>query len=106
MTENQATTRLLSNLKKFGFFWKAADRFTSGIPDIIGCYHGRFIAIEMKVDRGKPTPLQLYNLEQIRKNEGYAAVITYSNREGTWHVDGHAYSMQDLITHLIKTIPL
>ena len=101
MTENQATTQLLSKLKPLGFFWKAADRFTSGIPDIIGCYLGRFIAIEMKVDYGKPTALQVYNLKQIKKNTGYGALITYSNKDKTWNIGQLHLTMPTLILYLL-----
>lgn len=102
MTENQATTKLLSKLKPLGFFWKAADRFTSGIPDIIGCYLGRFVAIEMKVDRGKPTPLQTYNMKQIIKNTGYTAIVTYSNKYKTWTVGDHAEPTIDCLIDYLK----
>jgi Holliday junction resolvase len=30
----------------------------AGVPDIIGCYKGHFVAIEVKVEGNKPTRLQ------------------------------------------------
>lgn len=102
MTESQAVTKLISNLKQHGFFWKSADRFTSGIPDIIGCYLGRFVGIEMKVDNGKPTALQLYNIKQIQKNTGYTALITYKNKDKTWYIGTfQTPHMHDLIAYLL-----
>jgi Holliday junction resolvase len=46
-----------------------------GTPDILACYRGRFIAIEVKVGRNKPTHSQLLQLDAIRKAGGYAMVV-------------------------------
>jgi hypothetical protein len=51
----------------------------SGVPDIIACYKGRFIAIECKSGDNKPTLLQLRNIEDIKRTEGYAIVVNESN---------------------------
>ena len=51
----------------------------AGIPDIIGCYNGRFFALELKADNGKPSELQLYNLDKINKAGGYG-VLLYPNQ--------------------------
>jgi Holliday junction resolvase len=50
-----------------------------GIPDIIGCYRGRFFAVECKAGRGKPTELQLLELEHIREAGGIALVVNEAN---------------------------
>ena len=100
MTESQATTSLLRRLKDHGYFWKASDRFKAGIPDIIGCYLGRFIAIEVKVDYNKPTPLQVNVMNEIVKNTGYAAVVTYSNKHKLWHVRDKMFKPAELLTYL------
>jgi len=101
MNESQATTKLLRSLKEHGHFWKASDRFKAGVPDIIGCYLGRFIGIEMKVDYGKPTELQVFTLKDIIKNTGYAAIITYSNKSRLWGLGQTAYPFKDLLPHLL-----
>jgi penicillin-binding protein-related factor A (putative recombinase) len=50
----------------------------AGLPDIIGCYRGLFIAFEVKRDGTlKPTRLQLYYLERIRRAGGIA-LLTHS----------------------------
>jgi Holliday junction resolvase len=42
-----------------------------GTPDVLGCAHGRFFAIESKRDaKEKPTAAQLYNLKQFRRAGG------------------------------------
>lgn len=53
-----------------------ANGFTkSGIPDILACINGRFVAIEVKAASGKPSELQLYNIEAIKKAGGTAIVL-------------------------------
>jgi len=47
----------------------------SGVPDILACYQGRFIGIECKANRNKPTALQVHNLKQIVAAGGIAFVI-------------------------------
>jgi hypothetical protein len=52
---------------------------SSGVPDFLVCYRGRFIGLECKANGGKATALQEKNLEDIRKNGGTALVINESN---------------------------
>lgn len=52
---------------------------TAGIPDIIACYKGRFIAIEVKNEKGKTTALQELNLELIKINGGIPIVARTVN---------------------------
>lgn len=51
----------------------------SGVPDIIACYKGRFLAIECKAGDNKPTLLQLRNIESIKRNGGLAIVVNEGN---------------------------
>jgi len=46
----------------------------AGNPDIIGCYRGKFIAIEVKRPGKNLTPLQESKAEQIKKAGGHFAV--------------------------------
>ena len=48
----------------------------AGIPDIIACINGRFVAIEVKAAAGKPSPLQTHNIQLINDAKGFG-VITY-----------------------------
>lgn len=53
-----------------------ANSFTkSGIPDILACVNGYFVAIEIKAQNGKPSELQLYNVKKIREAGGFAIVL-------------------------------
>ncbi|MBR5823770.1 MAG: VRR-NUC domain-containing protein [Paludibacteraceae bacterium] len=46
-----------------------------GVPDILACVNGQFVAIEVKAPNGKPSALQLYNIEEIKKSGGTAMVL-------------------------------
>lgn len=43
-----------------------------GISDILACYKGYFIAIEVKRKGAKPTPEQLGFLDEVRRAGGFA----------------------------------
>ena len=47
----------------------------SGIPDILVSLNGYFIAIEVKAENGKPSDLQLYNLNKIAKSGGIGILL-------------------------------
>ena len=47
----------------------------SGIPDIIVCYKGRFVALEIKNEKGKTSKMQDMHIENIRKSGGIAFVV-------------------------------
>ncbi len=51
----------------------------AGIPDIIGCFRGRFLGIECKAGKGKTTALQDLELEKIRQAKGFAYVVNETN---------------------------
>jgi Holliday junction resolvase len=61
-------------------FYPVAGGFGSaGIPDIVGCYLGRFFAIECKAGKGKTTALQDKNIAQIREADGRVMVVNEDN---------------------------
>jgi Holliday junction resolvase len=45
------------------------------VPDILACVNGYFVAIEVKAQQGRPSELQLYNIEKIRDAGGFALVL-------------------------------
>lgn len=47
----------------------------SGVPDIIGCIKGKFFALEIKAEKGRPSELQLYEIRKIKESGGYARVL-------------------------------
>lgn len=60
------------------YFMPAMGSFgKSGVPDIVACIKGSFVAIEVKADKRKnpPTALQVKNLTEITAAGGAALVI-------------------------------
>lgn|SRR5574344_194178 len=54
-----------------------ANAFTkAGVPDLLCCVNGKFVAIEVKADNGHPSELQLYHKSMIEKSHGYC-IIAY-----------------------------
>ena len=51
----------------------------SGVPDILVCHQGKFIALECKANGNKPTALQEDNMRRIRRSRGIAVVIDETN---------------------------
>jgi hypothetical protein len=49
---------------------------TAGIPDIIACIGGRFVAFEVKVPGNKLTKLQEITLQRIKDAKGQAFKVT------------------------------
>lgn len=79
MTEKQFQQRVIKFLKEQGTYvinmW-GGGRFTrAGIPDLIVCVNGYFIAVELKTETGKPTKLQEWNIDQIKESGGHATVL-------------------------------
>lgn len=69
-----AIKRYLLTLGSDVFFWKehGGPYGTSGIPDIIICYKGRFIGMECKLPGGRLTELQKRALDKINRAGGIA----------------------------------
>lgn len=53
----------------------------NGIPDILACINGYFVAIEVKAQNGHPSALQLHHCSEIRKAGGFAFVVYPSGFE-------------------------
>ena len=104
MKESQVVTTLLKTLKEHGFFWKASDRYHAGIPDIIGCVQGRFIAIEVKIDGNKPTPLQVYYIGKIQECGGFSETVTYNNKKKTYTIKNVEMTKQGVIKWILRRL--
>ena len=51
----------------------------AGIPDVVGCYNGLFVAFECKANGNKPTALQEREINAIRTAKGLAFVVDENN---------------------------
>ena len=78
----------LRNLGAYYFYPVTGGYGRSGVPDIVGCYKGKFFGIECKAGKNTPTPLQQINLDDIQKQDGIALVVNEKNM----------HSVRDLIT--------
>ena len=61
------------------FFPRGTVRGRAGIPDIIACLNGQFIAIECKAGHNHITPLQRREIVDIRMHGGSALVVNEYN---------------------------
>ncbi len=79
MKENDIVKAILKYLKTAPrcFAWKEHGGMygTAGIPDIIACVNGRFIAFEVKTEIGKTTALQDATIRKINAAGGKAVVV-------------------------------
>ena len=56
-------------------YWAGGGYTTAGVPDLLICCNGRFVAVEVKASTGKPSDLQLKKIRDIRKAGGVAFVL-------------------------------
>ena len=69
--------KYLASLGSDIFFWKehGGPYGTSGVPDIICCYKGRFLGLEVKLPTGVLTELQKRAIEKINRAGGLASRV-------------------------------
>jgi len=80
--EAKVKKKVVDVIKKNGayYFFPATGGYgRSGVPDIVCCYRGVFIAIECKAGTNKPTPLQEAEMDKIRKAQGFVLVVNETN---------------------------
>ena len=80
--ETKVKRSVTNILSKYGayYFFPASNGFgRAGIPDIIACYCGQFIAIECKAGKNTTTALQRKELSAIESAGGVALVINETN---------------------------
>ena len=73
---------VVKHLKSMGayYFYPVTGGYGgSGVPDIVGCYKGKFFGIECKAGKNTPTALQEKNLSDIALAGGVAAVVNELN---------------------------
>jgi hypothetical protein len=74
-----AVVKLLKQHEVYYFFPATHGYGRSGVPDIVCCVRGKFLAIECKAGDNKPTALQDKEINTIRKAQGIAVVINETN---------------------------
>ena len=76
----KAAVRKVLDTEGVYYFMPAANGFgRAGIPDIICCVRGFFLAIELKAGKGKTTALQDREIMAINIHGGKAMVVNEDN---------------------------
>lgn len=77
MTEQKIQSNIIKYLESEGHYVvKVITASKKGVPDLIACINGRFVAIEVKRPETKTgtSKLQEYNLKKVDKAGGYTLV--------------------------------
>lgn len=67
--------KILDEMGAYYFMPATGGYGRSGVPDIVGCINGHFLGIECKAGKGKPTELQLRELQKISDADGFATIV-------------------------------
>ena len=70
-----ACVRIINAHKAYYFYAPANGYGRAGIPDLIVCHKGKFLAVECKAGYNKTTPLQEREIMAIHKAGGSAMVV-------------------------------
>lgn len=69
-------TRYLKTVPQCFFFKEHGGQYgTAGLPDLILCYRGRFVAFEVKTPSGRPSKLQEITITKIKAAKGKAFIV-------------------------------
>ena len=82
--ESRVKSRVVAQLKalKAYYFYPVTGGYGgSGVPDIVGCFKGKFFAIECKAGTNKPTALQQKNIDSIAAQGGAVLVVNETNMD-------------------------
>ena len=77
MKEQDIQKKIIAYLEELGaYVVKVVSATKAGVPDLLVCYEGKFIAIEVKTPetRNNVSALQSYNLSKIENVGGYSLV--------------------------------
>lgn len=77
--EQPVQSAIIKHLTKRGaYVIKTIISNRSGVPDIIACYKGKFLGLEVKAPDlvHTATELQLHNIESINNANGIGAIVT------------------------------
>ena len=80
--EAKVKKTVVKHLKAIGayYFYPVTGGYGgSGVPDIVGCFEGRFFGFECKAGKNTATALQQKNLADIAEAGGIALVINENN---------------------------
>lgn len=91
MKESALQKRFIDILKQEKDFWHfkvhGHIQQRKGVPDLLVCCDGKFIAIEFKIKRKghiEITPLQEHELDKIASAKGFAVIIYYDEKDSIY----------------------
>ena len=70
-----AVVKVLKEHDVYYFFPATYGMGRSGVPDIVCCVNGKFLAIECKAGNNIPTALQINEMSKIQRADGVALVV-------------------------------
>ena len=82
--EAKVKAKVVKLLKQYGayYFFPATHGYgRSGVPDIVCCVNGKFVAIECKAGSNIPTALQEREIAAIQTARGHAMVVNETNQD-------------------------
>lgn len=84
MKESAIQKKIQDYIKSIGgYVVKVVAAPRAGIPDLLCCIKGKFIAFEVKTESGRVSKLQEYNIKQIKLSGGEAYVVNSVNSVNT-----------------------
>jgi Holliday junction resolvase len=75
----KSVTKILKDRGAYYFTPVTGGFGQSGVPDIVACFHGKFVGIECKAGKNQPTALHQKTLDDIEKAGGVSVVINENN---------------------------
>lgn len=76
-----------------------SDRFHASRPDLVLCYKGRYIAIEVKIDKAQPTALQKFTLLELKYAGAAVYILNYHKKTKVYVItslDGEVADFTDI----------
>ena len=80
MKEQQYQSKIVKYLEEKGaYVVKVVAASKKGVPDILACYRGKFLAVEVKtpLTRANTSKLQVHNLNAVTEARGHSVVAVY-----------------------------
>ena len=76
MSEQSIQRAIIKHLEKEGAYCvKVITANKAGVADIVCCYRGLWVSLEVKTPKGIVAPLQEYHQELVRKAGGIAGIV-------------------------------
>lgn len=76
MKESAIQKKILDYLDAKGCYTvKIISANKNGVADILCSYRGRFVALEVKTDKGVVSEMQKFQISEVIKSGGHAAVV-------------------------------